>query len=120
MNLLIMAFDKGYTQLFGYDNQVVLKDGKTVHLSLDERAGCLLVLNCLVCYMCLVVWTFESLIEIEVLLIWKRFEDPFLCVKRSRIKHAESFKQLKLASTKDLRDGIYRESYCATSCVASV
>jgi xyloglucan:xyloglucosyl transferase len=43
MNLLIMAFDKGYTQLFGYDNQFVLKDGKTVHLSLDERAGCFLV-----------------------------------------------------------------------------
>jgi len=39
MNLPIMAFDEGYAQLFGDDHLVVLKDGKTVHLSLDERTG---------------------------------------------------------------------------------
>ncbi|KAF5443007.1 hypothetical protein F2P56_035605 [Juglans regia] len=38
-NLPIMAFDEGYSQLFGDDNLVVLGDGKSVHLSLDERTG---------------------------------------------------------------------------------
>lgn len=57
-NLPIMAFDEGYTQLFGDDNLVVLKDGKTVHLSLDERTGCLFVLNGLVCDMRLIVGAF--------------------------------------------------------------
>jgi hypothetical protein len=36
MNLPIMAFDEGYAHLFGDDHLVVLKDRKTVHLSLDE------------------------------------------------------------------------------------
>jgi hypothetical protein len=66
------------------------------------------------------VWLLGLLTKMEGLLTWKRFEDPFLCVKRSKIKHAESFKQLKLASTEDLRYVVYGESYCATSCVASV
>ncbi|KAJ9153005.1 hypothetical protein P3X46_026497 [Hevea brasiliensis] len=37
--LPIISFDEGYTQLFGDDNLVVHKDGKKVHLSLDERTG---------------------------------------------------------------------------------
>ncbi|WCJ33670.1 xyloglucan endotransglucosylase/hydrolase 28 [Euphorbia peplus] len=37
--LPIISFDEGYTQLFGDDNLIQLKDGKTVHLSLDERTG---------------------------------------------------------------------------------
>ncbi|KAJ8760568.1 hypothetical protein K2173_015235 [Erythroxylum novogranatense] len=38
-NLPIIAFDEGYTQLFGDDNLVIRRDGNTVHLSLDERTG---------------------------------------------------------------------------------
>lgn len=38
-NLPIMAFDEGYSHLFGDDNLVVLKDGKSVHLYLNERTG---------------------------------------------------------------------------------
>lgn len=38
-NLPIFSFDEGYTQLFGDDNMVIFKDGKSVHLSLDERTG---------------------------------------------------------------------------------
>ncbi|KAJ6429954.1 hypothetical protein OIU84_021376 [Salix udensis] len=37
--LPIISFDEGYTQLFGDDNLVIHRDGKTVHLSLDERTG---------------------------------------------------------------------------------
>ncbi|XP_015868033.1 probable xyloglucan endotransglucosylase/hydrolase protein 28 [Ziziphus jujuba] len=35
----IIAFDEGYTQLFGDDNLMVLRDGKSVHLTLNERTG---------------------------------------------------------------------------------
>ncbi|XAR63710.1 Xyloglucan:xyloglucosyl transferase [Bertholletia excelsa] len=38
-NLPILSFDEGYSQLFGEDNLMVLRDGKSVHLSLDERTG---------------------------------------------------------------------------------
>ncbi|GMH15135.1 hypothetical protein Nepgr_016976 [Nepenthes gracilis] len=38
-NLPIISFDEGYSHLFGDDNLVVLRDGKSVHLSLDERTG---------------------------------------------------------------------------------
>ncbi|MFS8028153.1 putative xyloglucan:xyloglucosyl transferase [Helianthus anomalus] len=38
-NLPILSFDEGYSHLFGDDNLMVLKDGKSVHLSLDERTG---------------------------------------------------------------------------------
>ncbi|XP_065855809.1 probable xyloglucan endotransglucosylase/hydrolase protein 28 [Euphorbia lathyris] len=37
--LPIISFDEGYTQLFGDDNLILHKDGKTVHISLDERTG---------------------------------------------------------------------------------
>ncbi|KAI3729726.1 hypothetical protein L6452_18390 [Arctium lappa] len=37
--LPISSFDEGYSHLFGDDNLQVLKDGKSVHLSLDERTG---------------------------------------------------------------------------------
>lgn len=37
--LPIIPFDEGYTQLFGDDNLVIHKDGKKVHLSLDETTG---------------------------------------------------------------------------------
>ncbi|GMH26282.1 hypothetical protein Nepgr_028125 [Nepenthes gracilis] len=38
-NLPIISFDEGYSHLFGDDNLMVLRDGKSVHLSLDERTG---------------------------------------------------------------------------------
>ncbi|XP_059655293.1 probable xyloglucan endotransglucosylase/hydrolase protein 28 [Cornus florida] len=38
-NLPILSFDEGYSQLFGDDNLMVLRDGKSVHLSLSERTG---------------------------------------------------------------------------------
>nr|ADE42489.1 xyloglucan endotransglucosylase/hydrolase 2 [Fragaria chiloensis] len=37
--LPIMSFDEGYNKLFGDDNLMILKDGKSVHLTLDERTG---------------------------------------------------------------------------------
>ncbi|KAL9248066.1 hypothetical protein vseg_021429 [Gypsophila vaccaria] len=37
--LPIISFDEGYSHLFGDNNLMVLKDGKSVHLSLDERTG---------------------------------------------------------------------------------
>ncbi|KAH8500532.1 hypothetical protein Peur_042389 [Populus x canadensis] len=37
--LPVISFDEGYTQLFGDDNLAIHRDGKTVHLSLDERTG---------------------------------------------------------------------------------
>uniref|UniRef100_A0A2P2JAU0 Xyloglucan endotransglucosylase/hydrolase n=2 Tax=Rhizophora mucronata TaxID=61149 RepID=A0A2P2JAU0_RHIMU len=38
-NLPIISFEEGYSQLFGDDNLVIHKDGKKVHLSLDEKTG---------------------------------------------------------------------------------
>ncbi|KAL0326805.1 UNVERIFIED_CONTAM: putative xyloglucan endotransglucosylase/hydrolase protein 28 [Sesamum angustifolium] len=38
-NLPILSFDEGYSHLFGDDNLMVLRDGKAVHISLDERTG---------------------------------------------------------------------------------
>ncbi|KAL9259222.1 putative xyloglucan endotransglucosylase/hydrolase protein 29 [Drosera capensis] len=38
-NLPIISFEEGYSHLFGGDNLMVLRDGKAVHLSLDERSG---------------------------------------------------------------------------------
>ncbi|KAK4750315.1 hypothetical protein SAY87_027764 [Trapa incisa] len=38
-SLPVTAFDEGYTHLFGDDNLVVYRDGKSVLLSLDERTG---------------------------------------------------------------------------------
>ncbi|KAF5750074.1 xyloglucan endotransglucosylase/hydrolase protein 28 [Tripterygium wilfordii] len=38
-NLPIISFDEGYTHLFGDNNLVIHRDGKAVHLSLDERTG---------------------------------------------------------------------------------
>lgn len=35
----ILSFDEGYTQLFGDTNLMLHRDGKAVHLSLDERTG---------------------------------------------------------------------------------
>ena len=37
--LPIISFDEGYSHLFGDENVMVLKDGKSVLLSLDERTG---------------------------------------------------------------------------------
>ena len=37
--LPIIAFDEGYTHLFGDDNLMVLRDGKSVRLTLNERTG---------------------------------------------------------------------------------
>ncbi|KQJ90139.1 probable xyloglucan endotransglucosylase/hydrolase protein 28 [Brachypodium distachyon] len=34
-----MAFDEGYTQIFGRDNLALRREGKRVHLSLDESTG---------------------------------------------------------------------------------
>ncbi|XP_044487735.1 probable xyloglucan endotransglucosylase/hydrolase protein 27 [Mangifera indica] len=38
-NLPFVPFDEGYTHLFGNDNLLVHKDGKSVHLTLDESTG---------------------------------------------------------------------------------
>lgn len=38
-NLPIVAFDEGYSHLFGDNNLMILKDGKSAHISLDERTG---------------------------------------------------------------------------------
>ncbi|KAF8389681.1 hypothetical protein HHK36_024200 [Tetracentron sinense] len=38
-NLPTLSFHEGYSHLFGDDNLMILKDGKTVHISLDERTG---------------------------------------------------------------------------------
>ncbi|KAK6931695.1 Glycoside hydrolase family 16 [Dillenia turbinata] len=38
-NLPILSFDEGYTHLFGDNNLMILRDGKSVHLTLDERTG---------------------------------------------------------------------------------
>ncbi|EPS65144.1 hypothetical protein M569_09632 [Genlisea aurea] len=38
-NLPILSFDEGYAHLFGESNLMVLKDGKSVRISLDETTG---------------------------------------------------------------------------------
>lgn len=38
-NLPILTFEEGYSHLFGNENLRVLKDGKSAHLTLDERTG---------------------------------------------------------------------------------
>ncbi|KAK9277108.1 hypothetical protein L1049_006647 [Liquidambar formosana] len=38
-SLPVLPFDEGFSQLFGDDNLMVLRDGKSVHISLDERTG---------------------------------------------------------------------------------
>lgn len=38
-SLPTLSFQEGYTQLFGDGNLMLLRDGKRVHLSLDERTG---------------------------------------------------------------------------------
>ncbi|KAK1379870.1 hypothetical protein POM88_026614 [Heracleum sosnowskyi] len=38
-NLPIISFDEGYPQLFGDDNLMLLQDGKSLHISIDERTG---------------------------------------------------------------------------------
>ena len=49
--LPIMSFDEGYNKLFGDDNLMILKDGKSVHLTLDERTGPL-------CFSCVLFFLF--------------------------------------------------------------
>ncbi|KAJ8479268.1 hypothetical protein OPV22_022995 [Ensete ventricosum] len=38
-NLTTLAFEEGYTQLFGDSNLMLHRDGRSVHLSLDQRTG---------------------------------------------------------------------------------
>ncbi|KAH6790362.1 xyloglucan endotransglucosylase/hydrolase 28 [Perilla frutescens var. frutescens] len=38
-NLPIISFDEGYSHLFGDGNLMVLKDGKSAHITLDDRTG---------------------------------------------------------------------------------
>ncbi|XP_008798384.1 probable xyloglucan endotransglucosylase/hydrolase protein 27 [Phoenix dactylifera] len=38
-NLTSLSFEEGYTQLFGDSNLMLHRDGRGVHLSLDERTG---------------------------------------------------------------------------------
>ncbi|KAG6468345.1 hypothetical protein ZIOFF_073021 [Zingiber officinale] len=38
-NLATISFEEGYTQLFGDSNLILHGDGRTVHLSLDQRIG---------------------------------------------------------------------------------
>jgi xyloglucan:xyloglucosyl transferase len=37
--LQTLSFEDGYTQIFGDSNLMLLRDGKTVHISLDEKTG---------------------------------------------------------------------------------
>ena len=37
--LPLISFDEGYSHLFGDNNLMVRRDGKSVHLSLDQRTG---------------------------------------------------------------------------------
>ncbi|XP_031491526.1 probable xyloglucan endotransglucosylase/hydrolase protein 28 [Nymphaea colorata] len=37
--LASVSFDEGYTHLFGEDNLIVQRDGRTVHISLDKYSG---------------------------------------------------------------------------------
>lgn len=43
-NLETSSFNEGYSQLFGHDNLMVIQDGKSVHISLDERTGSYFIL----------------------------------------------------------------------------
>lgn len=45
-DLPIISFDEGYNKLFGDDNLMILKDGKSVHLLLNERTGILFAYYC--------------------------------------------------------------------------
>ena len=38
-NLATLSFEEGYTQLFGDSNLMLHRNGRTVHLSLDQRTG---------------------------------------------------------------------------------
>lgn len=38
-NLPTVSFEEGYAQIFGDDNLVILRDGKSAHLTLNERTG---------------------------------------------------------------------------------
>lgn len=38
-NLATLSFEEGYTQIFGDSNLMLPGDGRTVHLSLDQRTG---------------------------------------------------------------------------------
>ncbi|KAG6493343.1 probable xyloglucan endotransglucosylase/hydrolase protein 28 [Zingiber officinale] len=38
-SLPVLSFEEGYTQLFGDGNLILLRDGKRVRISLDERTG---------------------------------------------------------------------------------
>ncbi|RRT70704.1 hypothetical protein B296_00004335 [Ensete ventricosum] len=38
-NLTTLAFEEGYTQLFGDSNLMLHREGRSVHLSLDQRTG---------------------------------------------------------------------------------
>lgn len=68
-NLPILPFDEGYAHLFGNDNLVVHKDGKSVHLSLDERTG-----------LCFCFLDFVAFVEsFSMFLMW------VLCIYRVRI-----------------------------------
>ncbi|KAJ6812019.1 putative xyloglucan endotransglucosylase/hydrolase protein 28 [Iris pallida] len=38
-NYSSLAFEEGYTQIFGDSNLMLVRDGRAVHISLDERSG---------------------------------------------------------------------------------
>lgn len=47
-NLTTLSFEEGYTQLFGDNNFILHCEGRTVHLSLDQRTGSPPLFPCLV------------------------------------------------------------------------
>ena len=51
-NLPIIPFDEGYAPLFGDSNLVIHRDGKSVHLSLDERTGFFFFVFCFFASFC--------------------------------------------------------------------
>jgi len=79
-SLPIISFDEGYTQLFGDDNLVMYRDGKRVHLSLDERTGSYIFI---ISVLALWFWFFISLCVCVALASIESFFG--LCICRVRI-----------------------------------
>ena len=74
-NLPIIAFEEGYTHLFGDNNLVIHRDGKSVHLTLDERTGFLSSYG-----VCLFVWIFLGKLLIFILSVILFLQVPDLCL----------------------------------------
>lgn len=68
-DLPIISFDEGYSPLFGDSNLAILKDGKTVHMSLDERTGVFLFLFFFSGYSVLILWKIVFVLDFGFLTV---------------------------------------------------